>query len=153
MKRFFVEIEFKTDIVNIYWIPIFLVAENNEGATEITERIITAFNEYYEIILISEPMLYSEEVNKEFIDNYVNHRMEGRIAALELNVWQINTVENNPDISFNEGLKMINLKVLMNKDNKQVAKTLSRHKFAVRVIHKNQDLDDFDEFLLVNVVG
>ncbi|MBC6410298.1 MAG: hypothetical protein GDA42_07550 [Ekhidna sp.] len=31
--------------------------------------------------------------------------------------------------------------------------TLSRHKFPVRVIHENQDLKDFDEFLFVNVVA
>tara|TARA_R110000868_G_scaffold147163_1_gene368406 strand:+ start:1386 stop:1895 length:510 start_codon:yes stop_codon:yes gene_type:complete len=153
MKRFFIEIEFKTDIGNTYWIPLFLEAENNEGAKEIKERLRTAFNEHYEIKRISDPKLYAEGINSEFIDDYVNQRMNGRVEALELDVWKIKNIETNPEISFNEGLQMIDLEDAMYDDDKQVAKTLSRHKFPVRVIHKNQDLDDFDEFLLVNVVA
>lgn len=153
MKLFFIEIEFKTDFGNIYWLPLFFEADNNEGADEIQERLKTAFNEHYEIKRISQPKLYVEGINSEFIDDYINQRMNGRVEALELDVWKIKNVEKNPEISFNEGLQMIDLETAKNEGDKHVAETLSRHRFPVRVIHKNQDLDDFDEFLLVNVVA
>ena len=153
MKRYFIEIEFKTNVGNTYWIPLLLEAENEVDANEIKQRLHIAFSEHYEIKRISKPKQYVEGLSSDFIDDYVNQRMKGRVEALELDVWKIKNVETKPEISFNESLQMIDLESAMSEDDKQVAKTLARHKFPVRVIHKNQDIDDFDEFLLVNVVA
>jgi len=153
MTKYFIEIEFKTSNENTYWIPLFLEAENEDEAEDVKKRIEIAFIERYEIKRISAPKQYIDGLNSDFIDSYIDQRMTGRIESLELDVWEIKNIDLSPNISFNESIQMIDLENAIDYNDKEIAKTISRHKFPVRVIHKNQNLDDFDEFLLVNVVA
>jgi hypothetical protein len=77
--------------------------------------------------------------------------MTGKVEALEVTQWKIKDVETTPDINFDEGLSMLDLEKAINE--KEVASSISRQKLPIRVIHKNENFTDVDEFLLINVVA
>jgi len=153
MKRFFIEIEFKAKAGNIYWIPLFLNAENKKKVIETKESLQAAFKDIYEIMRISEPTLYYKGLNSEFIDDYIKKRMKGRIETLNIDVWKIKNIDAGPNISFNERLQMIDLESVKQNKDKTIAHILSRHEFPVKVMRWNPDIDNFNEFLLINVVA
>jgi hypothetical protein len=151
MKKYFVEFEFKSTFDKTYWLPLFIEVDTDEEAKEIYQRLLTGLEQHYQVKRSSEPKLYVTGINSEFIDDYINHRMTGKIEALDVTQWKIKDVEATPDINFDEALSMIDLEKAINE--KEVASCISRQKLPIRVIHKNTNLDDVEEFLLINVVA
>jgi hypothetical protein len=151
MKKYFVEFEFKSTFDTTYWLPLFIEVDTDEDAKETYQRVLTGLQQHYQIKRSSEPKLYVTGLNSEFIDEYLDHRMIGKIESLEVTQWKIKDVETTPDINFEEGLSMIDLEKAINE--KEVASSISRQKLPIRIIHKNQNFDDVDEFLLINVVA
>ncbi len=151
MDKYFIEIEFKSTFENTYWLPLFIEANSEDDANETYQRILTGIKEHYEIKRSSEPKPYKLGINSNFIDKYIDNRMTGKLETLELNQWNIKNVETETEINFNQSLNMIDLDEKMS--DTEVAKTLSRDIFPIKVIHKNEDLEDIEEFLLINVVA
>jgi len=153
MQKYFLEIEFKTPMNNIYWLPIFIESDNLNESKETTQRIKTAFEEHYSIIRISEPKQYIIGLNSDFLDEYIQNRFSGKVELLELDVWKIKDIETSPDVNFNANIDLVDLEKKISESDMEIANTIARHQFPVSVIRQNQDSPEFKEFLLVNVVA
>lgn len=151
MKKYFIEFEFKSTFDTTYWLPLFVEVDTDDEAKETYQRVLTGLKQHYQVKRSSEPKPYVTSLNSEFIDDYINHRMTGKIETLEITQWKIKDVETTSDINFDDGLSMIDLEKAINE--KEVASSISRQKIPIRVIHKNINLDKDEEFLLINVVA
>lgn len=153
MNRYFVEFEFKSNMGNRYWLPLLIEANNDNEANETWQRIKTSFSEHYEVLRSAPPKLYIQGINSELIDEYIDGRYSGKVETLEVAVWKFKDVNPSPELNFNQSIELIDLEEKKFDEDKDIAQTISRHKFPVRVISKNQDIDDFEEFNLINVVA
>jgi len=153
MEKYFLEIEFKTDLENIYWLPLFIEASNLNDANGMKERISIALSEHYTIQRISDTIKYKENENSDLINEYINKNLDGKIKKLNLEIWDFKNIEPMPELSFNENLELVDYDEMIFKNNTDIANTIARHQFPVKVIQSNENISDFDEFLLVNVVA
>ncbi|MHA8101879.1 hypothetical protein PQG46_08555 [Aquirufa nivalisilvae] len=147
--RYLVEYEFETDFGNRYWFPLFITAENETLAEFSAKTAQTAIEEKYKRIRRTKVQRIVNSINAEYLSEYVKNRLTGKLQILEFAVWRFTDLTTNPELSFNEHIELIESSDIILSDF--IAKTVSRHRFPVRVI-KNNSLIDFDEFLLVNVV-
>jgi hypothetical protein len=153
MEKYFIEFEFKSKIGNKYWLPLFIEANNEQDAEEIRKRIETALSEENEILRTPKPKIYQEHTNSKMLDEYIEKRYKGKIEKLELNMWDFKDIEPSPELNFNESIKLIDFEKKISSDDREVANTILRQKFPVRLLSKNEDFADVDDFLFVNVVA
>lgn len=149
MKKYFVEYEFTTDRENHYWFPIFIDADN-EVTAEITAKVVeTAIASNYTLKRRINPKNFVEGLNSDYINEYVNKQLVGRINILVLDIWKFNKLSTIPVLSFDEHLKLIEFKGMFNHEN--ITNVISRKNFPVRQYNSNPAFND-NEILLINVV-
>lgn len=147
--RYLVEYEFKTNMDNHYWLPLFINAENEMEARIIDSTIQTAINAHYVLKPNPSLRLVYDGINAEQIETYIRQRFVGRVETLELDIWRFKSIPTIPELNFNEHLALI--EVSENFSEEFIAKTIERHQFPVRLYSHNSDFE-FKEFLLLNVV-
>lgn len=149
MRKYLVEFEFKTNIGNYYWFPIFLEAENSSFAEITAKTIQSAIEQHYTLIRRTQVQQIIEGVNAEPISEYIKHRRQGRIVILEMNVWQFKNLPTIPELNFDEHLQLLEYTQALKEGN--IADVVFNQQFPVRLYYSNPDFQE-NEFLLLNVV-
>ncbi len=147
--KYLVEYEFKTDLGNYYWFPLYINAENPTLAEVSAKTAQTAIEQHYKLIRRTKVQLIIEGLNAEYISEYVNKRLSGRVEILEFDVWRFRNLPTNPELNFDEHIELIEFSDRFSGET--IATTIGRHRFPVRLYY-GAPLIDFKEFLLVNVV-
>lgn len=150
MANFFTEIEFKTLFDNHYWFPLFLTADSLDQAEENTQAVVTALNENYIVKRSAVPRLYIPGLTSEYIDEYIANRLSGKLAILQFRVWRFKDFIADSTLNFTENLNLVNFYNVI--DSSTIASVTEQHNFPVRQLLSNQTANDFDDFLLINVV-
>lgn len=147
--RYLVEYEFKTDIGNCYWFPLYINAENATLAEVSAKMAQIAIEQHYKLIRRTKPQLIIAGINAEYFSEYVTKNLIGRVEILEFDVWRFKDLPTNPELNFDEHIELIEFSEMFS--GKSLATTIGRYKFPVR-LYFGDPLIDFKEFLLVNVV-
>ncbi|PKP22883.1 MAG: hypothetical protein CVU05_01990 [Bacteroidetes bacterium HGW-Bacteroidetes-21] len=149
--KFFVEFNFSSrESGKIYWLPLFIIANNIDEANVILKSTNIAIKEKFDKVSHSLP-IPEANFTKQYIET--KHKIHGhqKLVYLDLKVWQFIDIKPNPDYSFDEHLEFI-----MNElpfYPRDIASEIESHRFPVRVVRKEGDLFNFDEILLINVVN
>ena len=149
MRKYLVEYEFKTDIGNYYWFPLYINADNESLAEVSAKTVQTALEQHYMLKRRTKVQLIVQGLNAEFFTEHINSRLRGRVEILKFDVWRFKDVPTNPELNFDEHLQLIEYLDSFSSDN--IASTIARQRFPVRLYCGDPTLD-FKEFLLVNVV-
>lgn len=147
--RYLVEYEFKTDFGNYYWFPLYINAENATLAEISAKTAQTAIEQHYKLIRRTKVQPIVAGINAEYISEYVNDKLSGRLTILEFDVWRFKELPTNPELNFDQHIELIEFSDSFSGDS--IATTVGRHRFPVRLYHGDPSID-FKEFLLVNVV-
>ena len=67
MRKFFVEFEFKSDLTNYYWFPLFLNADNLTNAEVSAKTVQTALEQHYTLIRRTKVRPIFEKINAEYM--------------------------------------------------------------------------------------
>jgi len=147
--KYFVEFEFKTEIGNYYWFPLFINAQNIDQAEVSAKTVQTALEQHYTLNRRTRVGPAIEGINSEIFKEYVNKRISGKVEILEFNVWRFKDIKTVPELNFDEHLELINYGDKLSE--KTIVSTLERHKYPVR-LYNSDPKKDFKDFLIVNVV-
>lgn len=144
MKRYFVEYKFKTPYKNQYWFPLFIKSKNLGEANRISEAVVTALKEHYEVLNIQGPRL-SNESTKEIIST----KLRGNLSMLEMNVWRIKDLPTNPSLNFEQHLELLTYDDKIS--DELIARTISKGEYPAKLYYSGGDFK-IQEFLLINVM-
>ena len=149
MRNYLVEYEFKTNMSNRYWFPLFINAKNAKLAEISAKTVQTALEERYELIHRTEAKLVIEAINGEYLSEYIAKRLSVQMQFLDVNIWRFSELPSNPELNFNEHMKLIES---VNKfTSRSIPTFISNNQFPVRLY--SHSLLEAEEFLLVNVVN
>lgn len=149
MAPYFVEYEFKTTGGDVYWFPLRINADSQMKAEIISTAVESAINENHHVSRKSEPVLIIEDLNSDFIRDYTELRMRGKIKYLEMRLFQFQDIEGNANLNFGQHIDLLSRNPELIYEH-TIATNIENIKLPLRQITNN--LKDYDEFLLINVV-
>lgn len=149
MAPYFVEYEFQSNEGDVYWFPLRLNANSKMKAEIISKAVESAINENHHVIRKSKPVLIIEDLNSDFIREYTEHRMRGKIKYLEMRLFQFSDIKGNSNLNFGQHLDLLSRNPELIYEH-TIATNIENIRLPLSQITNN--LKDYDEFLLINVV-
>jgi len=149
-SKFFVEIIFKSKLLdNIYWLPLFIMAEKGDEANKILALTLHGLEKDYEIIHQSNPLPKINLTRPHIESSFNMHRMQ-KVCFLNARVWKLVDIEPNLELSFDENIKFVieNMPLIP----RTIAACIEQRKFPVRLIREGTYKFDFNEFLIIDVI-
>ena len=147
--KYLIEFEFTGDFGNYYWFPLFLHAADRDDAEIQALTVKSAIEEHYSIKRRTAVQPIIEGFNAEIKREYIEQRMQGQLAILEVNVWRFKQVSTMPNFNFSEHLQLVEFSDMYSGDT--IITKISAQEFPVRVLKRGVQFAG-NEFLLVNVV-
>ena len=148
--RFFVEFEFKNNY-RVYWLPLFVLALNEEKANEIVSSTKTALEERFKEVEHSKPIPELKNLTSRYINQKHDAKRFYKLAILDINVWKFaKDIKFDANLSFNKNLEFISFNLPL--EERTIAERIQSCKFPVRVIQDSFKLD-FKEYLLIDVMA
>ncbi len=102
MASFFVEFEFESRGGDFYWFPLGINADSQTNAELITTAVESALNENYHVCRKSKTVLIIKDLNSDFVREYTEQCMRGRIKYLEIRLFQFLDIEGNANLNFGQ---------------------------------------------------
>ncbi|MBL0744834.1 DUF6367 family protein [Chryseolinea lacunae] len=148
--KYFLEYEFKTEMDNYCWFPLFIEAQNFEEAELISITIKTALIEKYTLKNRPSVVWVVDNFKADQINEYVNQRFSRCIRnLLHFRVLKFDVLPTMPELNYSEHVSIIKSDRGLTVDS--IPKLVDQRSFNVGLYGQMIEVG-FQEFLLIDVM-
>lgn len=149
LLTYLAELEFKAASGRLYWLPLFFDVPTKNHASSELELFRAGLAQNYTVLRVSGPALVVEDVNGEFIGEYIEARSRGRVAILEANLWAMQDLPGSL-LAFDPGLTLSQERAAIPFESTVIGRLVETRRFPVHVLLEG-GLPSLRDVLIVNL--